>query len=336
MSHASTAASTAPESLQARLRPFQAPIEAHALWQAASTFGLYAALVVAMYLSVRVSPWLTLVLAIPASGLIVRIFMFQHDCGHGSFFRSARRNRLLGLLCSLVTLTPFAYWRRLHARHHGDWNDLDNRGIPADFYSDCLTLAEYQALSRFGRWLYRVGHHPALIHLLLPPVIFILLYRLPFDTPASCKSERRSVYALNLGLVLMFGTLVYLFGIETVLLVHLPAMALSAIMGIWLFSVQHRFENAQWFRKAEWTLADASLQGSSYLKLPRLLRWFTADIGVHHVHHLRPAIPNYRLQDCHEACQPMSVTTISLGDALKAPSYVLWDEDRRCMVPFPA
>jgi len=241
-------------------------------------------------------------------------------------------------VCSLVTVTPFAYWRRLHARHHGDWANLDNRGIPADFYSDCLTLAEYQGLSRFNRWLYRVSHHPALIHLLLPPVIFILLYRLPFDTPRSCKTERRSVYALNLGLVLVFGGLAYFFGIKTVLLVHLPAMALSAIIGIWLFSVQHRFEDAQWFRKADWTLAEAALHGSSYLRLPRLLRWFTADIGVHHVHHLRPAIPNYRLQECHEACQPMTaaVSTIGLADALKAPSFVLWDEERRCMVPFPA
>jgi len=323
---------------QALLRSFQAPLQARALWQVASTFGLYVALVVAMYISAGISVWLTLLLAIPGSGLIVRIFMFQHDCGHNSFFASARHNRMLGRVCSLVTVTPFAYWRRLHARHHGDWANLDNRGIPADFYSDCLTLAEYQGLSRFNRWLYRVSHHPALIHLLLPPVIFILLYRLPFDTPRSCKTERRSVYALNLGLVLVFGGLAYFFGIKTVLLVHLPAMALSAIMGIWLFSVQPRFEDAQWFRKADWTLADAALHGSSYLKLPRLLRWFTADIGVHHVHHLRPTIPNYRLQECHEACQPMTaaVSTIGLADALKAPSFVLWDEERHRMVPFPA
>jgi omega-6 fatty acid desaturase (delta-12 desaturase) len=308
------------------------------MWQVASTFALYAALVVVMYASVEISVWLTLLLAIPASGLIVRIFMFQHDCGHNSFFPSARHNRILGRVCSLVTVTPFAYWKRLHARHHGDWSNLDNRGIPADFYSDCLTLTEYEGLGGFNRWLYRVSHHPALIHLLLPPVIFILLYRLPFDTPRSCAAERRSVYALNLGLLLAFGGLAYFFGIKAVLLVHLPAMALSAIMGIWLFSVQHRFEDAQWFRKADWTLSGAALHGSSYLKLPRILRWFTADIGVHHVHHLRPGIPNYRLRDCHEACQPMTaaVTTITIGDALKAPSFVLWDEERRCMVPFPA
>jgi omega-6 fatty acid desaturase (delta-12 desaturase) len=326
------------EAEQPQIRAFQAPQQKRAVWQVVSTFTLYIVLTVAMYASVKISPWLTVLLAIPASGLIVRIFMFQHDCGHNSFFASPRGNRILGRVCSLVTVTPFAYWRRLHARHHGDWNNLDHRGIPADFYSDCLTLAEYQKLNGFSRWLYRFSHHAALIHVLLPPVIFLAVYRVPFDTPKSCAAERRSVYALNLGLLLLFGGLIHFFGIKTVLLVHLPAMALSAIIGIWLFSVQHRFEQAQWYRKPDWTLADAALQGASYLKLPRLLRWFSADIGVHHVHHLRPAIPNYRLQDCHEACQPITsrVTTLTFRNALKAPSFALWDESRRCMVPFPA
>jgi omega-6 fatty acid desaturase (delta-12 desaturase) len=264
--------------------------------------------------------------------------MFQHDCGHNSFFAEASHNRLLGRVCSLVTFTPFAYWRRLHARHHGDWNDLDNRGIPADFYSDCLTLTEYRGLSAAKRFLYRLGHHAALIHVLLPPVIFTLLYRIPFDTPAACQEERRSVYALNAGLVVIFGFLIYVFGVKAVLLVHLPAMALSAIIGIWLFSVQHRFEQAQWFRGKDWTLVNAALQGASYLKLPRVLNWFSASIGVHHVHHLRPRIPNYRLRDCHDACLPMTGTAkiMTLRDALGAPSFQLWDETLGCMVPYPA
>ncbi len=320
-----------------KLKAYQAPLEGRAAWQVASGFILYLSLLAAMYASLRVSAWLTLALAIPLSGLIVRIFMLQHDCGHNSFFRSARLNGIVGAACSLVTLTPFAYWRRLHARHHGDWNNLDNRGIPADFYSDCLTLAEYAALAPRRRWLYRLAHHPLLVHILLPPVVFLLLYRVPFDTPASCRRERVSVYLLDLGLLGLLAAPVWLFGIGSVLLVHLPAIALSAIIGIWLFSVQHRFEEAQWVHKQDWNLVEAALEGTSYLKLPPILQWFSGSIGVHHVHHLRPRIPNYRLQACHDACQDVTgaATILTLRDALKAPSYALWDEDLGRMVPFP-
>jgi acyl-lipid omega-6 desaturase (Delta-12 desaturase) len=323
---------------QARLRTFQSSLQTRAAWQVVSTFGLYVALTVAMYASARFSVWLTLLLAIPYSGLIVRIFIFQHDCGHNSFFAASLHNRILGRACSLVTLTPFAWWRRVHARHHLTHNNLDLRGCPADFYTDCLTLAEYEKLSSFKRRLYRISHHPLLIHVLQPPLVFLLLQRVPFDTPASFAAERRSVYALNLGLVLIFGALIYFFGIKTVLLVQLPGLSLASIVGIWLFSVQHRFEESQWFSKADWTQAGAALHGASYLKLPRVLRWFSADIGTHHLHHLRPSIPNYRLHDCQEACRVTmgAVTTLTIAEALKAPSFALWDEKRLRMVPFPA
>ncbi len=263
--------------------------------------------------------------------------MLQHDCGHNSLFRSRRFNSIVGTACSIVTLTPFAYWRRLHARHHGSWNNLDGRGVPADFFSDCLTVAEYRALTPARRRLYRATHHPILIHVLLPPIIFILLYRLPFDTPSSCRRERVSVYLLNVALVCLFSILIGFLGFENVVLVHVPALALAAIIGIWLFSVQHRFEEAEWVSKKDWKFVQASLHGTSYLKLPRLLQWFSGNIGLHHIHHLRPGIPNYRLQACHDACSasiPVG-TTLSLRDALKAPSFALWDEEQGCMVPFP-
>ncbi|MCB8883298.1 fatty acid desaturase [Acidisoma cellulosilytica] len=323
---------------QARIRTFQAPQQMRAVWQVVSTFGPYLALSVAMYALAKVSVWLTLLLAIPYSGLMIRIFIFQHDCGHNSFFSAPLHNRILGRACSLVTLTPFAWWRRVHARHHVSQNNLDLRGYPADFYTDCLTLAEYEALSPLKRRLYRISHNPALIHLLQPLLVFLVLQRLPFDTPLSFAAERRSVYGLNLALLLIFGPLIYLFGIKTVLLVHLPALTIASIIGIWLFSVQHRFEESQWFSQADWTQTGAALHGSSYLKLPRLLRWFSADIGTHHLHHLRPSIPNYRLHDCHEACRETMavVTTLTLAEALKTPSFALWDEKRGRMVPFPA
>ncbi|HYP62482.1 MAG TPA: fatty acid desaturase [Acidocella sp.] len=339
MSSNKPAGSLASEDLQLGiLRPYQAPVFGTALMQAISTFGLYIACTVAMYISLRVSAWITLALAIPASGLIVRIFMLQHDCGHNSFFRSRRLNLIVGTACSLVTFTPFAYWRRLHARHHRSWNNLDDRGIAADFFSDCATVAEYQAMTRAQKTVYRLTHHPILVHLLLPPIVFILVYRLPFDMPPACRRERVSVYLLNLALMIVLGGLIMAFGIKTVLLVHLPAIVLAAIVGIWLFSVQHRFEDAHWARQTDWTSTRASLHGASYLKLPALLQWFSGNIGLHHVHHLRPGIPNYRLQACHDECPAVTagVTMLTLKEALKAPSYILWDEDLNCMVPLPS
>lgn len=320
------------------LRSYQAPCPRRAAFQAASTFGLYLLCVAAMYASLHVALWLTLALALPASGLIVRLFMFQHDCGHGSFFGSKRLNTGFGALCSLVTFTPFSYWRRLHARHHQSWNNLDGRGIPADFFSDCATLAEYQAMSGWGKRLYRLSHHPLLIHVLLPPVIFLLLYRLPFDTPRARQRERRSVYLLDLGLVLVYGGLIMTFGLKAVLLVHLPAIILASIIGIWLFSVQHRFEESQWARQEHWCPTEAALHGASYLRLPAWLQWFSGNIGLHHIHHLRPGIPNYRLQDCHDGCPEVTrdVTILTLREALAAPSFTLWDEAGNRMVPFPA
>lgn len=322
----------------AGLRAYQAPELRAAAWQTVTTFGLYLGLVAVGYASLRVSAWLTLALAVPASGLIVRIFMLQHDCGHNSLFRSRRLNSLVGAGCSLVTLTPFAYWRRLHARHHGSWNNLDGRGVPADFFSDCLTLVEYRALGPMRQRLYRVTHHPALVHLLLPPVVFLLLYRLPFDTPAACRRERLSVLLLNLSLLAVLAGLMAAFGVAGVVLVHLPALVLAAIVGIWLFSVQHRFEDSQWAAAEDWTFEQAALHGASYLKLPRVLQWFSGNIGLHHVHHLRPGIPNYRLQACHDECPSVTagVTVLTLRKAFKAPSFALWDEALCRMVPFPA
>jgi len=338
LSHISPAASEAVNSTeQARLRSFQAPQQGRAIWLAASTFGAYFLLTAMMYVTAKISVLLTLLLGIPLAGLIVRIFVFQHDFGHNSFFATPFQNRIFGRLSSFATMTPFAYWRWIHAQHHGVWNNLGLRGIPSEFYTDCLTLAEYQQLSGFKRLLYRLGHHPLLIHVLLPPVLFLIIYRTPYDLPASRQAERRSVYALDLVLLLVYGSLIYFFGIKTVLLVHLPSMVLAAIIGVWLFSVQHRFEETKWLEKSDWTRDAAALHGTSYFKLPRLLRWFSADIGTHHVHHLRPAVPSYRLVECHEACQQTmaGVTILTIGEALRAPSFSLWDENQQRMVRVP-
>ncbi len=183
--------------------------------------------------------------------------------------------------------------------------------------------------------LYRALRHPILTQVLLPPVVFVLIYRLSFDAPKTWRRERRSVLMTNAALATMFAALIVVFGLRTVALVQLPIIAVASIIGVWLFSVQHRFEGAMWERQESWNHLQASLEGSSYLKLPKILQWFTGNIGFHHVHHLCAHVPNYRLQECHES-QPVLgyVTTLTLGQAICAPFYALWDEELSRMVRF--
>jgi len=269
------------------------------LGQIAVTVPLYLGLWTCMYFSLTVSYALTLALAIPAAGLVVRIFIFQHDCGHGSFFRDRWANDLLGRVCSLFTLTPYAIWRHQHAQHHANWNNLDRRQSGLDIYSTCLTIAEY-------------------------------------DTPPRWKKERRGVHLTNLALVAAYGSLGLLIGFWQVLLIQVPVSSLAAIVGVWLFSVQHKFENTLWLHGPEWNATDAALRGSSYLRLPRVLQWFTGNIGFHHVHHFDPRIPNYHLQEQHNRTPAFQqAPMLSLWAALRAYRYCLWDEGQRKMVPIP-
>ena len=324
------------QALVAGLASFQKPVLHRSLLQLGVTLGAYVGLVALMYASLHISVWLTLALAVPTAGFVVRLFIIQHDCGHASFFGSRRANEAVGWLCSLVTYTPYANWRRQHAGHHAVWNNLDQRHSGADIYSSCLTVREYEALTPRQQWLYRAARHPVVAQLILPPLVFLVLYRVPFDTPKSWRKERRSVYLTNVALACLLAALVLLFGPEQVLAVQLPIMVLASITGVWLFSVQHKFEASQWSRQQQWTAVNAALHGSSWLRLPRLLQWFTGSIGFHHVHHLLPRVPNYRLQACHAAGPAFAnVTTLSLRDAFRAPSYALWDEAAGRMVRFP-
>jgi len=288
-----------------------------------------------MYLAYPLSPWLTLALALPTGALLVRVFIIQHDCGHGSFFASRRANVSVGRLCSLATLTPFTNWSRQHAQHHGDWNNLDRGGGGADIYSACLTVREYLALSPWRRLLYRLPRHPLVANLLLPPLVFLLLYRVPFDTPRHWRRERFSVHLTNLALLAMFAPLVALLGWQEVLLIHVPVIAVSSVLGVWLFSVQHRFETARWSPRRDWHFVGAALDGSSWLRLPAALQWLTGNIGFHHIHHLDPRVPNYRLHAAHQAMQSLHPTPpLGLGRALGAPWLTLWDEATGRLVRF--
>jgi len=313
--------------LRAVVARFQEAVPRAGLAQVATTFPPLLALVAMMYIGVGFGWWPVLVLALPAAGLVVRVFALQHDCGHGSLFSSRRANDLLGQVCSLFTFTPYWHWRRQHAGHHAVWNNLDSRDRGTDIYSTCTTVADYLAMGPWRRLRFRMTRHPVVAHLLLPPLIFLVLYRISFDAPADWQRERRSVHLTNLALFGLYGGLCLLMGCWPVLMVLLSVMVPASVAGVWLFSVQHRFKGARWIRHAEWDVVSASLEGSSYLQLPRLLRWFSGRLGFHHVHHLAPRIPNYRLQDCHDAHPAFAgVPRVTLGDVLAAPRYILWDE----------
>jgi omega-6 fatty acid desaturase (delta-12 desaturase) len=325
------------QALRAAIAKFRTPTLATSLGQVASAFLPLVGLYGLMYASLKLgaSYWITLALSVAAAAFIVRVFIIQHDCGHGSFFASPPANRILGRACSLVTLTPFENWRRQHAGHHLHWNDLDNRQSGADIYSTCLTVSEYHNLPPVKRLFYRLVWHPMVSLVLLPPLIFLLLYRIPFDTPREWTKARRSVHVTNGALIVLYGAMVAAFGWRDFLLVQLPATTLASIAGVWIFSLQHRFDGTVWARRDDWSPVPASLSGSSYLALPRLLQWFTGNIGFHHVHHLDPRIPNYRLQDCHRSNPVLSkVPTLTLWQGLTAMRHCLWDENKMSLVRF--
>jgi omega-6 fatty acid desaturase (delta-12 desaturase) len=314
---------------------FQAPVRRKSLLQIATSFGGFFAVCAAMYVSVDVSYWMTLALAPLAAGFLVRIFIIQHDCGHASFFRSHRLNEVMGFLCSVLTLAPYASWSRQHAGHHGVWNNLDRRQSGADIYSSCLTVAEYRAMGLWSRGLYRVMRHPVVSNIVLPPLIFAVLYRLPFDMPKSWRHERRAVQFTNLTLIALLGSLGLLLGFGRVAAVQVPVMVLASTIGVWLFSVQHRGSTARWLRREQWSATTASLESSTYLRLPVVLQWFTGNIGFHHIHHLNPGVPNYRLEECHCATSALhDVPLLSLWGGVRALGLVLWDEERGQMVTF--
>jgi omega-6 fatty acid desaturase (delta-12 desaturase) len=324
------------EKLIAGLDKFR-PSPFRSIAQFSITLLAYVATMAAMYAAYDVSIWLSMILVLPAAGLVVRIFIIQHDCGHGAYFRSQRANAIVGRLCSVVTFTPYAHWRRNHAKHHSMWNNLDRRDNGVDIYVTCLSLDEYLAKSRLNRWLYRLSRHPLVTQLLIPPFVFLVLFRTPFETPKAWRRERLSVLLTNLLLAVELCLLITCLGWQAVLAVHLPLMVTASIIGVWMFAVQHRFEETEWLREDEWSIVRASLTGTSYFKLHPILQWFTGNIGFHHIHHLLPRVPNYRLQACHEILEKRTnqIRTLTLKDAWNAPRFALWDETKHRMVPFP-
>lgn len=277
--------------------------------------------------------WLTLLLAIPTAGLLVRLFIVQHDCGHGSYFKSKASNDTLGRLISVLTLTPYDHWRRSHAAHHATSGNLDRRG-QGDVMT--ITVEEYQELSPLGRLGYRLYRNPLVMILIGAPVNFIILQRIPMGRGARDRDSRNSILALNVAILIAFGIPMAFFGIGKVLTVYLPVMTIAAWIGGWLFYVQHQFEGTTWSRNEEWDFHKASIIGSSYFELPTILRWFTGSIGLHHIHHLCCRIPNYRLQAIHDAFPELSAMAqrINILESIKCWRLALWDESQSRLVSF--
>ena len=282
----------------------------------------YLALSALTYAAVGVSPLLALALAIPTAGFLLRTYIIFHDCSHGSFLTSRRANLWLGTACGLLVMSPFVRWRHDHAVHHATAGDLDRRGV-GDLPT--LTVAEYRARSRWGRLGYRLIRSPLVMFGFGP--VFAMVVGPRVVARNARPRMRRSVIGTDIALVVIIATLCYLLRWEALLLTWAPAALLAGAAGIWLFYVQHQFEDAYWERADGWSYADAALRGSSYLKLPQPLQFFTGNIGLHHVHHLNARIPNYNLQRAHDQ-NPVfhSVPTLSLWDGLRAVRLKLWDE----------
>ncbi|HEY6887928.1 MAG TPA: fatty acid desaturase [Solirubrobacter sp.] len=313
------------------LRPYATPDVGRATLDLATSVVPYLALIAVMYVVRGVSPLLVLVLAVPASGFLVRTFIVFHDCAHGSFLPSRRGNEWLGVLCGLLVYSPFHSWRHEHAVHHATAGDLDRRGM-GDV--DTLTVAEYTKLSRGGRLGYRLMRNPVVM-LGFGPLWALLLE--PRLVPSWARKRfGRKIIATDLVVIAAVGCLVALAGWRAVLLVQLPVAMLAGAVGIWAFYVQHQFPDVYWERKEQWSYTASALRGSSYLCLPKPLQFFTGNIGLHHVHHLNARIPNYHLQRAHDE-NPVfhAAPRLDLRDAVMAFGLKLYDEQTGRLVGFP-
>jgi acyl-lipid omega-6 desaturase (Delta-12 desaturase) len=313
---------------------YKRPNQFKSSWQITNSLLPFAGLWYLMYLSLSSSYWLTLLLAVPAAGFLVRVFIIQHDCGHHSFFRSRRANDLLGGFCGVFTLTPYYLWRRSHSRHHASSGDLSHRGH-GDVW--VMTVDEYRNCSYLGRLRYRLYRHPIVMFVIGPSVLFMVLQRFTFGIPRTWPRERKSVHLTNLGILTMLVVAWVTIGLPAFLLVHLPIVMLAAAIGSWLFFVQHQFERAYWQPHGSWDFIRSAYEGSSYYRLPRVLQWFTGNIGFHHIHHLESRIPNYNLPSCYNDVPELrQAVTLGLWDSVKCTRLKLWDERLQRMVPFQA
>jgi acyl-lipid omega-6 desaturase (Delta-12 desaturase) len=311
---------------------FEQPDIRKAAWQIIDTLVPYFLLWSVMIWAVHTGApyWVILLLTVPAGLFMVRLFILFHDCAHQSFFSSKRANRIFGYLAGLLTFTPYEKWRAAHWKHHGTVADLDRRGT-GDFWT--MTKSEYLESPRWKRLVYRLARHPFVIFILGPVFIFGIAQRFPLS--AKSRKERTSVYLTDLGLLALVLAAGLSFGFKTYFIIQLPIIFFGGMLGLWLFFVQHNFEGVYWARHSEWMRMKAALEGSSFYRLPKVLQWFTGNIGFHHVHHIRPMIPNYNLEKCcgSEAAL-QEIKPLTFRKSLRSLGLHLWDEHNKKLVSF--
>ena len=321
-----------PRKLIAALKPFSMPHTGRSIWELTATLAPFFAVIVVMLIAVDRGYGAALVLS-PLSGLLLlRTFIIQHDCGHGAFFRKRTGNDWTGRALGVLTFTPYDCWSRSHTLHHANTGNLDARGF-GDV--DTLTVEEFRSLSRLKRLFYRVYRHPVVLFGIGPAYLFLVRHRLPIGLMTAGSKYWVSAIATNIATALVLGCLIFLFGLATTTLVVIPTLLIAASVGVWLFYIQHQFEDAHWDKRADWSFHEAALRGSSYLELAQPLRWFTGNIGIHHVHHLVSRIPFYRLPDVlRDFPELRHVNRFTVSQTLRPVMLALWDEEKRKLVTF--
>ncbi|WP_410482360.1 fatty acid desaturase [Ovoidimarina sediminis] len=315
-----------------RLAKYRSPVLARSLMELAVTAIPFAAIFALSWASLSISPWVAVALSLANAAFVVRLFMIQHDCGHGAFFGSRAWNDWLGRIIGVLTVTPYDVWRRTHAIHHATTGNLERRGI-GDIPT--LTVAEYRAKPLLGRLLYKLIRHPTVLFGIIPFYSFFLRNRIPVGLLRSGRRYWASALLTDAAILVVLGLLYLLGGIPVLLFIYLPMMLLAASTGMWLFYVQHQFEETSWDGEADWSVQDAALHGSSHYVLPPLLRWITANIGVHHVHHMASRIPYYRLPEVlRDHSELAGAGRLTLRESLGCARLALWDETQRRLVSF--
>lgn len=315
-----------------KLNSYKHPVNAHAAFELVATVVPLVGLWLLMWYLSTISAWLALALSPAAAAFLVRLFMIQHDCGHNTFFSSRRLNDWAGRLLGVFTLTPYDFWRHSHALHHAGSGNLDRRGI-GDI--NTLTVQEYLTRSRWGRLRYRIYRHPLVMFGIGPAYLFLLQHRLPVGAMHRGAMPWASTMLTNLGVLALAAGVAQVTGLSAFMLVHIPIVVIGAMIGVWLFYVQHQFERTYWEGDDNWSHPDAALHGSSFYDLPKPLMWLTGNIGVHHVHHLSSRIPFYRLSAVlADHPELRKVGRITLWESLRCVRLTLWDAGKRKMVSF--
>ncbi len=309
---------------------YQRPSLKRAIWQMVNSFGLYALAWVLMFYAVEKSFWLAVPFAVLAGMLLVRVFIIFHDCGHGSFLKSEKANNIVGFIAGTLAFTPYYHWRWEHSVHHATAGDLDRRGM-GDVWT--MTVREYQESSRWKRLAYRLTRNPFVLFVIAPLFLFLIHQRIP--SGKANPRERNSVWWTNLAMLGLVIVQCLVFGITHYLMLQFVVTLVGGSIGLWMFYVQHQYENVYWERREDWDYTAAALEGSSFYKLPRILQWFSGNIGFHHIHHLSPKIPNYNLERCHNSHQIFrDVKPLTLISSLRSLRLRLWDEQANRLVGY--